>query len=88
MAARERVSADDKAFFEANPERRYRVRPVDPAGEIARDEIQTERLALDRLDGKLADDLDWRDPEIEPLDRRAEGRGVQLQPTILRKQLV
>ena len=33
--------------------------------QIARDEIQTERLALDRLDGKLADDLDWRDPEIE-----------------------
>ncbi len=56
--------------------------------QIARDEIQTERLALDRLDGKLADDLDWRDPEIEPLDRRAEGRGVQLQPTTLRKQLV
>jgi hypothetical protein len=33
--------------------------------QIARDEIETERLALDRLDGRLADDLDWRDPEIE-----------------------
>ncbi len=33
--------------------------------QIARDEIQTELLALDRLDGKLADDLDWRGPEVE-----------------------
>ena len=56
--------------------------------QISRDEIQTERLALNSLDGKLADDLDWRDPEIEPLDRPAEGQGVQLQTTILRKQLM
>ncbi len=33
--------------------------------QIARDEIETERLALDRLDGRLADDLDWRDPTVE-----------------------
>ena len=31
--ALERVSADDKAWFTANPTRRYRVRPVEP-GEI------------------------------------------------------
>jgi hypothetical protein len=79
---------DQRADARWSAEKSHRDRYYAEAAQIARDEIQTERLALDRLDGKLADDLDWRDPEIEPLDQRAEGRGVQLQPTILRKQLV